>query len=68
MDDETRIGALALLLGLFIGLKIGGVIDWSWWWVFSPLWMPIVIVLFFFISLCIKLRKQKMRSNSDHRE
>jgi hypothetical protein len=24
---------------LFVGLKLGGAIDWSWWWVFSPLWI-----------------------------
>lgn len=34
-------GALALL---FIGLKLGHVIDWSWWWVLSPLWIPLVFV------------------------
>jgi hypothetical protein len=28
-------GALALL---FIGLKLGHAITWSWWWVLSPLW------------------------------
>ena len=34
------------LLGLlFIGLKLGGVIDWSWWWVTCPLWGGIAIVL-----------------------
>ena len=35
-------GALALL---FIGLKLGGVIAWSWWWVLSPLWIPVVALL-----------------------
>jgi hypothetical protein len=35
-------GALALL---FIGLKLGGVIAWSWWWVLSPLWIPAAILL-----------------------
>lgn len=30
---------------LFLGLKLGNVIDWSWWWVFAPLWIPIVGVL-----------------------
>lgn len=29
-------GALTLL---FIGLRLGHVIDWSWWWVLSPLWI-----------------------------
>lgn len=34
-------GALTLL---FIGLKLGGVIDWSWWWVLSPIWISFLIV------------------------
>ena len=32
---------LSLLLVLFIGLKITGNIDWSWWWVVSPIWIPL---------------------------
>jgi hypothetical protein len=36
------IGFTGLLAILFIGLKLGGVIDWSWWWVLSPLWIPFV--------------------------
>ncbi len=27
-----------LLLLLFIGLKLSGAIDWSWWFVFAPAW------------------------------
>jgi predicted tellurium resistance membrane protein TerC len=34
--------ALALL---FIGLKLGHAIHWSWWWVLSPLWIPTVIAI-----------------------
>ena len=34
-----------LLLAAFIVLKLTGVIDWSWWWVLSPLWIPIVFML-----------------------
>jgi hypothetical protein len=34
------------LLGvLFIGLKLTGYIDWSWWWVTLPFWGPPAIVL-----------------------
>jgi hypothetical protein len=33
-------GALTLL---FIGLKLGHVIDWSWWWVLAPLWITFAI-------------------------
>jgi hypothetical protein len=41
---KTGIGCLDLLLVLFIGLKLGGVIDWSWWWVLSPLLIPLGIL------------------------
>lgn len=34
-----------LLSILFIGLKLGGVINWSWWWVLAPLWGPIALVM-----------------------
>jgi len=33
------IGFTGLLTILFIGLKLTDVIDWSWWWVLSPLWI-----------------------------
>jgi hypothetical protein len=36
---------MGLLAILFIGLKLGGVIDWSWWWVLSPMWGPPVVAL-----------------------
>ena len=38
-------GFLTLLLVLFIGLKLAHIIDWSWWWVFSPIWIPLIIVI-----------------------
>ncbi len=37
-----------LLLVLFIALKLCHVIDWSWWWVMAPLWVPIAIFLLVF--------------------
>lgn len=30
---------------LFIALKLTHVIDWNWWWVLAPIWIPIVVVL-----------------------
>lgn len=33
----------ALLSLLFIALKLTNQIDWSWLWVLSPLWLPIVL-------------------------
>ena len=37
------IGFTGLLTVLFIGLKLTGYITWSWWWVLSPLWIPLAI-------------------------
>jgi hypothetical protein len=39
------IGFCGLLTILFIGLKLTGNITWSWWWVLSPLWIPIGLVI-----------------------
>ncbi|QMV43724.1 hypothetical protein [Cohnella cholangitidis] len=39
------IGFTGLLTILFIALKLIGVIDWSWWWVLSPIWISIIIVM-----------------------
>jgi uncharacterized protein (DUF983 family) len=37
------IGFFGLLTILFIGLKLTDYIDWSWWWVLSPLWIGFAI-------------------------
>lgn len=39
------VGFLGLLAILFIGLKLGGLIDWSWWLVLLPLYGPLTLVL-----------------------
>jgi ABC-type multidrug transport system permease subunit len=39
------VGFFSLLFLLFLGLKLTNNIDWSWWWVTSPLWLPITIVI-----------------------
>lgn len=39
------IGFLGLLTIVFITLKLCKVIDWSWWWVLAPMWVPVAIGL-----------------------
>ena len=41
----SGVGFLGLLTIAFIVLKLCGVIDWSWWWVLAPLWLPAAVVL-----------------------
>lgn len=48
---------------LFFLAKMFDKIDWSWWWVFSPLWIPFAILigilaitgLFYLVILIIDL-------------
>ena len=39
-----KTGPLTLLCLIFIALKLSGHIAWSWWWVMSPMWMPMCVV------------------------
>jgi hypothetical protein len=41
--DNGGVGLAGLLFVLFTGLKLGHVIDWSWWWVTSPLWISVSV-------------------------
>jgi hypothetical protein len=44
--ENNNNGWFALVLTLvFIVLKLTDQIDWSWWWVLSPLWIPLALVL-----------------------
>lgn len=45
---DGGIGFLGALTLLFIALKLLGlsaVATWSWWWVLSPLWIPIALLI-----------------------
>jgi hypothetical protein len=42
---RTIVSLTDLLGVLFIGLKLGGVIDWPWLWVLAPIWMPISLAI-----------------------
>lgn len=39
------IGFFRLLAIVFITLKLCAVINWSWWWVLAPLWMPVALII-----------------------
>ena len=34
-----------LLFLVFLTLKLTNVINWSWWWVTAPLWIPSAIII-----------------------
>jgi hypothetical protein len=56
MDSRNYSGASDGSLGIcgvtfivFLILKLCNVIDWSWWWVTAPLWIPVVL----FVATCV---------------
>jgi hypothetical protein len=53
------LGILGTLFIVFLVLKLTGNIDWSWWWVTSPLWIPvalfsgIVLIISFIVLIAV---------------
>lgn len=48
MSDSKRAGGIGFcsaLFLLFLGLRLTDNIDWAWYWVAAPLWMPLLIVV-----------------------
>jgi len=41
-----------LLTVLFVALKLCGVIDWSWWWVLSPILITVGIAVTALAAIC----------------
>lgn len=39
------VGFVGLLTIVFITLKLLKVIEWSWWWVLSPIWIDIILAI-----------------------
>ena len=53
-SDGLGLGTILFLI--FLVLKLTNHIDWSWWWVFSPLWIPLVLIgLIMLIIYLLKL-------------
>jgi hypothetical protein len=53
-SSSSGIGLTGVLFVVFLVLKLTGNIDWSWWWVTSPLWIPVAILLsIMFIAIIV---------------
>lgn len=71
-EASGGVGFTGLLFLVFLVLKLCKVIDWSWWWVTSPLWifaglaisMGLILGIIFVIAKRIqrsKLKKENKR-------
>jgi len=44
MKININMGSLTILFFIFLVLKLTEIIDWSWWWIFSPYLIPLSII------------------------
>ena len=51
----TSFPIASILAIVFVVLKLTNNVDWSWWWVLSPLWMPLAIIAILFAVIFILL-------------
>jgi hypothetical protein len=59
MSDNSNSGGLSLatiLFLIFLVLKLTNYIDWSWWWVTSPLWVSALLVILI-VSIVFKSKR-----------
>jgi hypothetical protein len=54
MNNKSEgLGLGTILFLIFLVLKLTHNIDWSWWWVFSPLWIPFTAIII--LTILIKI-------------
>jgi len=64
MDNSKKassgISLSMVVFVVFLILKLTNNIDWSWWWVTSPLWIPFILVMaiFFFALVFMFIKKR----------
>ena len=46
-QQATSVGfpLASILTIIFVIAKLAGVVGWSWWWVFSPLWVSVLLAI-----------------------
>jgi hypothetical protein len=44
-NNSNGIGFVGALTIAFVVLKLMKIIDWSWWWVLSPLWISTLVAI-----------------------
>ena len=47
-STDTGVGLGTILFIVFLILKLTETIDWSWWWVTAPIWIPVAFIILLF--------------------
>jgi uncharacterized membrane protein len=60
----------SVLLVVFVSLKLTNVIQWSWFWVFSPVWIVLSMIIIFGLCYMIMLQFEtdEERTAREYRE
>lgn len=73
VSSSGGIGFVGALTIVFITLKLTGVIDWSWLWVLSPIWITVCVVLGILVSVVVVIaisdhmkEKRRKRLQEEH--
>ena len=64
MDKKTKsggMGIISVLTLIFVVLKLTGLIDWSWVWVLSPVWISGLLFVSILVIILIGGRIKKGR-------
>lgn len=56
-NNSGGIGFVGLLTIVFITLKLTGFIAWSWWWVLSPIWITVSVIVLILLIYAIYLSR-----------
>jgi hypothetical protein len=56
-NSYKGIGIGTILFLIFMVLKLTNHIDWSWWWITSPLWIPVLLLILFLVIGYIVLKR-----------
>ena len=59
---NNNLQTVSLLSIGFTMLKLTSVIDWSWWWVISPLWIWFLAEVFVFYPLYLLLTRKERKN------
>jgi hypothetical protein len=51
--NSGGIGLCGVVFVVFLVLKLVGTIDWSWWYVTMPLWIPMALMLVLAIVMIV---------------
>jgi hypothetical protein len=61
--NNNSIGFFGLLTLIFITLKLTGYIDWSWWLVLMPLFVPVIIIFTILVIMLVMGARVRQRRN-----